>query len=92
MGKRAEGRGEMRGMRRFRGECGGAWKSGRVAEVWGGVRKGVEEWEGCGAFGRSAEGAGGVGGLRRFLGECGGARRFGEACGRVWRNGRVVEV
>ena len=38
LGTRAEGRGEMGGMRRFRGECGRAWKSGRVAEVWGGVR------------------------------------------------------
>ena len=33
----------------------GVRRGGRVAEVWEGMRKGVEEWEGCGGFWKSAE-------------------------------------
>eukprot|EP00959_Pyramimonas_sp_CCMP1952_P463315 9484726-Pyramimonas_sp.AAC.1 len=39
---------------------------GRAREVSRGVRRDVEEWEGCGGFGRSTEGCGGMGELRMF--------------------------
>ena len=68
-------------MRRYEEEC----------------RKGVEERDGCGVFGKSAEGCGGMGGLRRTEKECrrvwsNGTVAERRACGKVRRNGTVAEV
>ena len=45
---------------RFWEECGGFPMDGVVLEALGGVRRGVQEWEGSRGFGKNAEGSGGM--------------------------------